>query len=169
MAKTDTKGAPEGYRSTKKPNIEGYWLPEHGPIHGRILGAFEYVNKLKRMTRVYVLRLAEPCVCTVKADRELVEDRLDKNAVVGVFSTGFLPGYLENCLGAVVWINRLPDKVRTSNGDAWDYDVRADRRGKPIVVETRVSKERQPERERQESYKNDYTPDDSDDIDDLPF
>jgi len=94
---------PEGYAKANI-DIEGFWSPKEGPIHGRLIGGFQFKNSKRRITTVYMIRITEQCHGTSKGiNGGLVEATFEPGSVVGVFHSGDLYR-LKTLYGCNVWI-----------------------------------------------------------------
>ncbi len=91
---------PEGYKkSQSRVEVAGYWLPEKGPIHGKLVGAYDFRQKTGRgkgqIRRVYIVELADPCVARVlsedgKGKKSYDEDTLKARELCGIFGSAGL-------------------------------------------------------------------------------
>lgn len=91
---------PEGYaKAEAQTQVAGYWLPDKGPIHGKLVGAYDFRQKSGRgkgqIRRVYIIDLADPCVARVtsedgKGKKSFDEDTLKPRELCGIFGSAGL-------------------------------------------------------------------------------
>lgn len=131
----------EGYSEAKeRTELAGYWIPDAGPIHGKLIEAFQYIQKSGKgrgQTRVmYVIDLFEPCVCRVKSlgGGGLDEDTLEPRSLVGVMGSMGLR-HLVQYGGCFVRIERTGKKALGNGNEMWSYRVSF--KGKPRVLDVR--------------------------------
>lgn len=126
---TETRPARLGYkRATSRVELAGYWLPEHGPLHGILGGGFEFKQKSGRgkgkLRVTYVLKLLEPCVARVKLEGGGYDTtELKAGEIIGVFGGPGLRDLMQYYTCKVV-IERLPQKKSLASGnEMWDYTI----------------------------------------------
>lgn len=129
----------DGYSEAKeRTELAGYWIPDAGPIHGKLIEAFQYIQKSGKgrgQTRVmYVIDLLEPCVARVKAQGGLDEDTLEPRSLVGVMSSMGLR-HLVQYGGCFVRIERTGKKTLGNGNEMWSYKVAF--KGKPRTLDVR--------------------------------
>lgn len=125
--------------------LDGYWSPERGPLHGTLIGGFEFIQKSGQgageRSRAYVFRLESPCegvYHTYSPDgrrQELTDGTLETGSIVGVFdSAGLRP--LQNLKGASIKLSRAKEKrVLKSGNSMWVFDIRSKGKGEPLVFD----------------------------------
>lgn len=129
----------DGYQNAEQRfEVSGFWRPELGPIHGLVVGAYEFVQKTGRgkgqTRRVFVLRLAAPCKARVKLEGGGYDEAdLEKGEFCGVFYSAGLRE-LNTLLGCLVMASRNAEKKETTRGAMWTFDVRYKGLRKPVVV-----------------------------------
>lgn len=129
-SKTAPSTRSDGYTpiTEERTDLAGYWAPEHGPIHGKLISAFQFVQKNGKgrggTRTVFVFDLADPCVALVKVEgggKEL--DQLAPRSLCGVISTYGLR-HLVSLGGCFIKVSRSATKRTLGNGnDAWSYEV----------------------------------------------
>lgn len=164
---TQTHERPQGYQQANV-EIAGYWLPKEGPIHGRLIGGFRFRNSKRRMTLVYLIRVKDECIASVKLEGGgLGPFTVSPGEVVAVFHSGGL-FRLQNLYGCMVWIQaQLDDKGEfktkaLEQGDMKLYELLYSGNKKKLPIETRIEQD-MPE----DDESNDYPDTDTDD--DIPF
>lgn len=152
---------PAGYaKVTSQVEIENYWMPEKGPIHGKLVSAYDFRQKTGRgkgqIRRCYILDLAGPAYCRVMTegvkgqkafDEDLVTPDLKTDphvpTLVGVFGSAGLRD-LDGLGGCFVFIQREPEQKELESGNAmWLFDISHKGTAKPLKVRqvTRVEEE----------------------------
>lgn len=134
----------DGYESVPDERFElaGFWAPERGPLHGVLLGGFEYVQKSGKsqgeLRKVYVFKLIDPCEGTYHTyspdgrKQGLTDGELAPDDLVGVFDSADLRR-LRKLKGAAVKLARNPVKKALDNGnEMWTFDIRAKGRGTTV-------------------------------------
>jgi len=141
------KPADDGYEKVADGvELDGYWAPERGPLHGTLIGGFEFVQKSGQgageRSRAYVIRLESPCegvYYTYSPDgkrQELTEGTLETGSIVGVFDSAGLRA-LQNLKGASIKLSRAKEKrVLKSGHSMWVFDIRAKGKGEPLVFDS---------------------------------
>lgn len=138
-AKTKPKTQTPAARSTSKrddgytefveerTDLDGYWMPEVGPLHGKLISAFQFIvrngKSRGKTATVFTFDIAEPCVALVKVDgggREQAE--LPARSLVGVISSYGLRN-LQSLGGCFVKLERLGKKTLGNGNDAWHYKI----------------------------------------------
>ena len=142
----------KGYkRASQRVELAGNWLPAHGPLHGLLIGAFEFKQKNGRgkgkLRVTYVVKLLDPCIASVKpSNGGYDEAELNAGELCGIFGG---PGTrdLMQLYGCKVFIQRKPEKKELSNGNAmWEYDIDYDGKRRALPVRKWVeSQETEPE------------------------
>lgn len=150
----------DGYESADDDFFRpaGFWLPEAGPLHGKLVGGYQFIQKSGRgkggTRTVYVFDLADPCIATLPGGER---DQLAVRELCAVFASAGLRT-LANLQGCFVRLERKPEKKELDNGNAmWLFDIRY--RGKKAPVSIR------PPLQAQDSTPDDFDPNDAD----LPF
>lgn len=111
----------------ERTDLDGYWVPERGPIHGKLISAFQFIarngkSRGKTLT-VFVFDIADPCVALVKLDGGgKDEDTLQPRSLVGVISSYGLR-HLVMLGGCFVKIERKGKKTLGNGNEAWHYDI----------------------------------------------
>lgn len=163
MTQVSTK-APEGYKQATL-DMEGIWQPKLGPIHGRLIGAFSFVNSKRRKSIVYLIRAVESCPIQDKDKNLQIAERGD---IVGVFHSGSLTP-LQNLYGCIVHIAAVLDEdgnfktKPTPAGDMKLFDTTYKGEKKRLPIEHRTKSEK----EKHDAI--DYPDSDDDSDDDIPF
>jgi len=134
MAKTNAKKpatqptTDDGYRELKeRTELAGYWNPEAGPIHGKLVEAFQYIQKSGKgrgQTRtMFVFDLADPCVARVRAEGGgLDETTLDRRELCGVMGSIGLR-QLVTLGGCFVRVERTGKRTLNNGNEMWAYRV----------------------------------------------
>lgn len=148
----------------------GYWQPEHGAIHGKLVGAYEYRQKTGRskgqLRLVYLFDLADPCPATVVSEngsgkREVSDGELKPRELCGVFATHGMRA-LKNRAGSFVRMSRRPEKQMLPNGnEMWVYDIEARGPKAPLLIREALDTSAERNAGRSDA--------DETDVDDLPF
>jgi hypothetical protein len=137
-------GPPAGYtKSAGQIALAGYWLPEAGPIHGKLVGAYDFRQKSGRgkgqIRRVYILDIADPCVAQMtvedaKGKRSYQEGMAAPRDLIGVFGSAGLKD-LDQPQGSFVYIERQKEQKELDNGNAmWLFDIYWKGTAKPLKV-----------------------------------
>lgn len=133
---------PEGFQNAEQRfEVSGFWQPALGPVHGVVVGAYEFKQKTGKgkgqKRRVFVLRLAAPTLARVKLEGGGFSDgeKLDKGELCGVFYSAGLRE-LTTCLGCMVLVKRNPEEMKkpTERGDMWTFSIGYKGLRKPVVV-----------------------------------
>lgn len=134
---------PEGYRKIESQQaLDGYWLPERGPIHGKVTSAYDYRQKSGKgkggLRRVYVLELAEPCFASVisedgKGKKSMAETELPARSFVGIFGSAGLRD-LDELGGTFVYIVRGGKKLLDNGNEMWIFEIGSKGTPKPIKI-----------------------------------
>lgn len=147
----------------------GYWQAEHGPLHGKLIGAYRYKQKSGRgkgqLRTVFLFDLADPCPASVISEgangtREVTDGELRPREICAVWgSAGLRPLYeLQDCF---VRLERKPEKKVLDNGNAmWLYRVQWRGTKKTLEIREPLGMGESGGRE---------PGDEPDDLDDLPF
>lgn len=170
---TQPNQAPQGY---KQANVEiaGFWNPLEGPIHGRLIGGFRFRNIKRRITTVYMIRLADPCMARCKGERELVDCEVKAGEVVGVFHSGALNS-LKDMYGCIVWIKAKLDlngvfiTKTVPAGEMKLFDVQFKGEKRKLQIDDRSKARDIPEEVEEEEEEEDSKSQTSINIDDIPF
>lgn len=149
VAPPPKKGPPEGYsRSGVMVELPGYWQPEKGPVHGKLIGAYDFRQKSGKgkgqLRRMYVVKLIDPCFARVVVEgpsgkKSFDEGTLDKGELCGIFGTAGLRD-LDNLGSCNVWADRdLDEKGKqrekeTARGFVKLFDIRHSGTAKPLKV-----------------------------------
>jgi hypothetical protein len=122
----------------------GYWQPELGPIHGKLVGGYQYQQKSGRgkgqLRTVYLFDLADPCPASVvsagaNGRKEVTDGELRPREICAVWGSAGLRA-LNELAGCFVRLERKPDKKVLSNGnEMWAYTIQF--RGKKCPLEIR--------------------------------
>jgi hypothetical protein len=122
--------ADDGYEPVSDGyEIAGFWAAERGPLHGLLMGGYEYVQKRGKgqgkVTKVYVFKLLEPAEAVYYTydgsgrRKELTDGTLDAGQLIG--------------------------KQTLRSGNAmWQYDIRAKGGGQPIEFRPPVEGDSEP-------------------------
>jgi len=100
--------APADYQ-TSSTQVDQFWVEADGPIHGKLVAAKPYVNKLnQKMNKIYIFDLADPCT-TATSKGEKFDMYAQRRQIVGVWGC---PGMreLDNLGGCFVWMVRDGEK-----------------------------------------------------------
>ncbi len=135
---------PEGYsKAQSQVEVAGYWIPEKGPIHGKLVGAYDFRQKSGRgkgqLRRVYIIDLADPCEARImsedgKGKKTFEEDTLKPRELCGIFGSAGLRD-LDGLGNAFVHISRQAQKKELENGNTmWLFDVYSKGTPKPLKV-----------------------------------
>jgi hypothetical protein len=137
---TQNGGVPSGYQAAEDfVQPAGYWLPEAGPLHGVLVGGYEYKQKNGRargeLRTIYIFKLIDRCTANVKAEGGgLAPDQLDPGELCAVFHSAGLRA-LSDLAGCAVFVRRNVAKKELPNGNSmWTYDLRFKGVRKPLKV-----------------------------------
>lgn len=114
----------------ERTDLDGYWMPERGPLHGKLVSAFQFIQKTGKSRgktqTVFVFDLADPCVALVKLDGGgKDEDTLAPRSLCGVIMTYGLRALVQYG-GCFVKLEREPTKRTLGNGnEMWAYTMAA--------------------------------------------
>lgn len=137
---TEKTSSTDGYQDApERTELAGYWIPEAGPIEGKLVEAFQYIQKSGKgrgQTRVmYVIDLLHPCVARVKGENGgLDQDQLEPRELCGVMGSVGLR-HLVQYGGCFVRIERVGKKTLGNGNEMWAYKVKF--KGKPRVLDVR--------------------------------
>jgi hypothetical protein len=146
--------ADDGYEPVSDGyEIAGFWAAERGPLHGLLMGGYEYVQKRGKgqgkVTKVYVFKLLEPAEAVYYTydgsgrRKELTDGTLDAGQLIGVFGSVGLRA-LDRLRGARVKLARLGKQTLRSGNAMWQYDIRAKGGGQPIEFRPPVEGDSEP-------------------------
>lgn len=129
-AKPSTSARSDGYTPVvdERTDLDGYWMPEKGPLHGKLISAFQFIQKSGKSRgktqTVFVFDLAEPCTALVKLDGGgKDEDVLEPRSLCGVIMTYGLR-QLVGLGGCFVKLERESTKRTLGNGnEMWSYAI----------------------------------------------
>lgn len=140
---------PEGYTKAETfVDPAGYWIPEHGPIHGYLLGAYEYRQKTGKgrgqLRRIYLVKLLDTCTARCKdATGKLDEHVLRAGELCAVFGSVGLRE-LNDLWRCKVYVERLGKKTLPSGNDMWEYDISYEGKRKAVRVRPMLSNSAEP-------------------------
>lgn len=128
----------DGYTPIKeRAELAGYWVPEAGPLHGKLVEAFQFIQKSGKgrggTRTVFVFDLAEPCIARVKGAGPGETDQLEARELVGVIASFGLM-HLVQYGGCFVKIARGAKKTLGNGNEAWSYDLSFKGTAKPLDV-----------------------------------
>lgn len=121
----------------------GYWQPEHGPIHGKLVGGYQYKQKSGRgkgqLRTVYLFDLADPCPASVLGERvdgkrEVTDGELRPREICAVWGSAGLRA-LNTLQGCFVRLERKKEKKQLDNGnEMWTYKVQFRGLKRPLEI-----------------------------------
>lgn len=125
--KRSTSSGGDGYTEmTERVEVAGFWIPESGPVHGKLVDAYQYIQKSGKgkgnVGTMFVLDLAEPCGARVKAEGGIQVDQLDARELCGVIGSVGLR-QLVSLGGCFVRIERQGKKLLGNGNEMWAYKV----------------------------------------------
>ncbi len=130
----------DGYKEVKeRVELAGYWIPEAGPIHGKLVDAYQFIQKSGRgkgFTRtMFVIDLADRCTARVKVEGGGVElAELEPRELCGVIGSVGLR-QLVTLGGCFVRIQADGKKVLGNGNEMNSY--RLSYKGTPKTLEIR--------------------------------
>jgi hypothetical protein len=139
-ANPKTSTSSNGYTEVKdRVELAGWWNPEAGPIHGKLVEAYQYIQKSGKgrggTRTMFVIDLADPCVARVKLDGGgLDETTLQPRELCGVLGSIGLR-MLVTLGGCFVRIERQGKRTLGNGNEMWAYKVSY--KGKPQTLDVR--------------------------------
>ena len=130
VPRQSTSARTDGYTPVEdeRTDLDGYWIPEAGPLHGKLVSAFQFIQKSGKSRgktqTVFVFDLADPCVALVKLDGGgKDQDTLAPRSLCGVIMTYGLR-QLIGLGGCFVKLEREATKRTLGNGnEMWAYRI----------------------------------------------
>jgi hypothetical protein len=145
--------APAGYSKAEDGSFEisGHWIPEKGPIHGKLVGAYDFRKKSDgKINRVYVLELAEDCIISAPLEgpkgksgygEDVAKGSMSKDGereTVGVWGSAGLKA-LDELGGCLVHITQNGKKDLGGGRAMWLYDIFHKGTPKPLKIRSAKS------------------------------
>lgn len=126
-----TTTAPKGY-ARRSLDIEAFWVPEKGPIHGEFLGAklFDSGIDASKPSTLFIVRLTDPCFCTDKDDEIFTKNPGD---IVGVWGKPGMKG-LKNLFGVPVWMALTGEKDIGKGNPMKVFDIQSPKPGTAMPI-----------------------------------
>lgn len=172
VQKNQPSTSSDGYTEmTERIEVAGFWLPDSGPIHGKLVDAYQFIQKSGKgkgnVGTMYVLDLADPCGARVKVEGGGVEvDQLGARELCGVLGSVGLR-HLVTLGDCFVRIERTGKKLLGNGKEMWSYKVSYKApKGGPRRLDVREPFQAT---ETPTTAPNGATREPGDDVDELPF